>query len=54
MDGRLRLRLGPGDVVRVHESSSPVMTMCREEPTADWLNALTRCLGWNDRPKPTQ
>lgn len=49
-DGRGRVELHHGDVLRICSSKYPVPTVCKEDQTSDWFRGLAQCLHWNERP----
>ncbi|KAI8835346.1 ATP-NAD kinase-like domain-containing protein [Chytridium lagenaria] len=49
LDGRDRLELSPGDSVLIRSSKHPFTTVCKEDSSSDWFNALVSSLGWNVR-----
>ncbi|KAJ3216584.1 hypothetical protein HDU67_009280 [Dinochytrium kinnereticum] len=51
LDGRDRFELGPGDNVLIRAAKYPLMTVCREDSSSDWFNALVTSLGWNVRKR---
>lgn len=48
-DGRERLEVRRHQSISIGLSPFPVSTICADNPTADWLNSLARCLAWNQR-----
>lgn len=48
-DGRERLEVRRHQSVEISMSPFPLSTICADNPTADWLNSLARCLAWNQR-----
>jgi NAD+ kinase len=48
-DGQHRTELFKGDSLRICSSAIPVPTVCLEDQSSDWFNALETCLHWNKR-----
>ncbi|SCZ88812.1 BZ3500_MvSof-1268-A1-R1_Chr2-1g04652 [Microbotryum saponariae] len=50
-DGRGRVELRQGDHIKVTASQYPFPTVCAENQSTDWFQAISRTLKWNERER---
>ncbi|KAJ7287354.1 NAD+ kinase [Mycena rebaudengoi] len=52
-DGRGRVELKQGDHIKVTASKYPFPTVCADNQSTDWFQAISRTLKWNEREQIT-